>query len=200
MDESDDKIVQMAEQQALLRDHFLGWQSRIRQLAMREQGGRPTDGMRPLVTLPGQEEPLGQIITVLVKREPQEITAQMQHIVRRTQDPLQRLEDGMKVLQAGYYQQARGFSDRPTALFAPESEAARLLVHHAACRLDFQQFSQSYRLPCKVLQLDPRDQAWQATYWHNAIFNPNLPPGVKVLEFQPDWAHALAEPSPAQQH
>lgn len=198
MDESDDKIVQMAEQQTLLRDHFLGWQCRIRQLAMREQGGRPSEGMRPLVTLPGQSEPLGQIITVMVKREPHETTTQMQHIVRRTQDPLQRLEDGMKVLQAGYYQQARGFSDRLTALFAPESEAARQLVHHGACRLDFQQFNQSYRLPCKVLQLDPRDEAWQATYWHNALFNPNLPPGVKVLEFQPDWAHAQADPSPAQ--
>jgi hypothetical protein len=199
MDESDDKIVRMAEQQALLREHFLGWQCRIRQMAMRERGGRPSEGMRPLVTLAGQSEPLGQIITVMVKRDPEETTTQMQHIVRRTQDPLLRLEDGMKVLQAGYYQQARGFSDRLTALFAPESEAARDLVHHGAGRLDFAQFSQSYRLPCKVLQLDQREPAWQATYWHNALFNPNLPPGVKVLEFQPDWAHAQAEPDPAQQ-
>ena len=111
MDESGEKIVQMAEQQALLRDHFVGWQCRIRQIAMREFGGRPSEGMRPLVSLPGQGEPLGQITVVLVKREPEETTTQMQHIVRRTQDPLQRLEDGMKVLQAGYYQQARGFSD-----------------------------------------------------------------------------------------
>jgi hypothetical protein len=197
MSESGDKIVQMAEQQALLRDHFIGWQCRVRQIAVREFGGRPSEGMRPLVSLPG-ERTLGQITVVLVQRDPAETTAQLQHIVRRTQDPLHRLEDGMKVLQAGYYQQPRSFSDRPTALFAAESEAARELVHHGLCRLDFAQFSQSYRLPCRVLQLDPREPAWQATYWHNSLFNPGLPAGVKVLEFQPDWAHALADPSPQQ--
>ncbi len=32
-----------------IRDHFLAWQCRIRQMAMREQGGRPSPGMRPRV-------------------------------------------------------------------------------------------------------------------------------------------------------
>ena len=30
-----------------IRDHFLGWQCRIRQIAMRQEGGRPSPGMRP---------------------------------------------------------------------------------------------------------------------------------------------------------
>ena len=32
-----------------LRDHFLAWQCRIRQIAMRQDGGRPSPGMRPRV-------------------------------------------------------------------------------------------------------------------------------------------------------
>ena len=31
------------------RDSFLDWQCRIRQVAMREEGGRPSPGMRPRV-------------------------------------------------------------------------------------------------------------------------------------------------------
>ena len=31
-----------------LRQQFMGWQMRIRQIAMREHGGRPLAAMRPL--------------------------------------------------------------------------------------------------------------------------------------------------------
>ena len=36
---------------AALRDHFMGWQCRIRQHAVRTGKGRPTEGMTPTVTL-----------------------------------------------------------------------------------------------------------------------------------------------------
>ena len=35
-----------------LRDDFLGWQCRLRQLSARQAGGRPLDGMRPKVLSP----------------------------------------------------------------------------------------------------------------------------------------------------
>ena len=35
---------------AEMRDAFLGWQCRIRQIAMREYGGQPLAGMRPSVS------------------------------------------------------------------------------------------------------------------------------------------------------
>ena len=35
-----------------LRDDFLGWQCRLRQLSARQTGGRPLDGMRPKVLSP----------------------------------------------------------------------------------------------------------------------------------------------------
>ncbi len=41
-------LVRLEAVQAALRDHFLGWQCRLRQMAVRDAGGRPTSGLRPL--------------------------------------------------------------------------------------------------------------------------------------------------------
>ncbi len=188
------RVVLMDKAQVALRDHFLGWQCRIRQFAMRDGGGRPSEGMRPWVTPVGHEETLGRIIVLVNKKEPEEITAQFRHIVRRTQDPLMRLEDGMKSLQGTYYQKSRDFSDTVTALFAPESQAAAQLVHLGAARLDFSEGRQSYLIPCSVRQLAEHEPLWQASFWHNALFNPNMPGDVRVLAFLPDWAHAASDP------
>jgi hypothetical protein len=49
-------------------------------------------------------------------------------------------------------------------------------------------------LPCGVRSLTENDPAFQATFWHNAMFNPHLPAGVKILAFQPDWSRAEADP------
>lgn len=190
----DSRVVLMDKAQAALRDHFLGWQCRIRQFAMRDGGGRPSEGMRPFLTPVGHEETLGRIVVLLNRREPAETTALFRHVVRRTQDPLQRLEDGMKTLQSTYYQTSRAFSDTITAVFAPQSETAAALVHLGAARLDFAEARQRYSLPCAVRLLAEREPFWQASYWHNALFNPNLPADSKILAFLPDWAHAGAEP------
>ena len=48
------EIVRLPPAQAVIRDHFLGWQCRVRQLAMRQAGGRPTSGMRPEVAQIGR--------------------------------------------------------------------------------------------------------------------------------------------------
>ena len=37
-----------------LRDAFLGWQCRVRQMMMRDHGGKPTDAVTPSVTLAGE--------------------------------------------------------------------------------------------------------------------------------------------------
>ncbi len=39
------QVVRLETAQAALRDHFLGWQCRLRQLAVREAGGRPSSGI-----------------------------------------------------------------------------------------------------------------------------------------------------------
>ena len=67
-----------------MRDHFLAWQCLIRQSAMREQGGRPSAGMRPRVAdLEGRE--LAPALTVLlIPNEPEESTAFFRFQVMKT--------------------------------------------------------------------------------------------------------------------
>ncbi len=180
--------------QAALRVHFLGWQCRLRQMAVRHAGGRPTSGMRPRVRLEGTAETLGPITVRILGKEPRETTAQFRHMVRKTQDPAERYKAALETLAAAHYQRPREFSDRLTALFGPDSELADQLLAAGRCVLEFEQYSQRYRLPCAARALAEDDPAFQATYWHNALFNPALPGGVRVLGFQPDWSRAEAEP------
>lgn len=187
-------VVQLEAAQAQLRDHFLGWQCRIRQYAVRHAAGRPTSGMRPAVTVAGDDEALGQITVLIHKQEPEEATAQFRHMVLKTQDPVERWESAIHMLQAAYFQRAREFSDVMTALFGPGSQAAERLATQGRCILEFEQYNQRYRIPCRVRRLGEREPEYQATFWHNSLFNPSLPGEVAVLAFTPDWAHAAAEP------
>jgi hypothetical protein len=187
-------VVLMSAAQAAMRDAFLGWQCRLRQLAMRQGAGRPTSGMRPLVTVQGEAQPLGQITVLIVRQAPEQSTAQFRYAVKRTLDPVERWEAAVTSMQASYFQQPGAFSDTLTALFGQGSEAAEWLVLAGKARLDFEQYSQRFRLPCTVRALAERHPFHQATYWHNHLFNPNMPAAVRVLAFQPDWAHAEADP------
>jgi hypothetical protein len=191
--ENSPKIVQL-EAALALRDRFLGWQCRIRQHAVRQQGGRPGSGMRPrAVSTSGRL--LAEAITVLiVPREPAETTDRFRHLARRTHDPAERFQKAIESLSEAYFQKPRTFSDQMTALFGPGSELASALLGSQPCVLDFQQFSQRYRIPCAVAELAQDDPAWQHTYWHNSLFNPALPPDPRILAFSPHWAEAEANP------
>ena len=132
------------------------------------------------------------------RKEDPRFTAQFRHMVRKTQDPAERYDAALKMLAAAYYQRPQEFSDQLTALFGPDSEIAVRTLTAGRCLLAFEQYSQSYTLPCSVRALDEDDPAFQGTYWHNALFNPALPGGVRVLGFQPDWGLAVADPPAAQ--
>ena len=187
-------VIRLEAAQAALRDHFLGWQCRVRQYAVRHAGGRPTSGMRPTVTLPDGGV-FGPMTVLLIKAEPEETTAQFRHLARKTHDPADRYAGALSVLAAAYYQRPREFSDAMTALFGPSSEIVRRLLAAGRCELDFEQYNQRYHIPCAVRRLGEHDPAYRATYWHNSLFNPNLPGGVQILAFRPDWARAGADPA-----
>ena len=188
-----DDIVHLGRAQAL-RDHFLGWQCRIRQHAVRQEGGRPTPGMRPRpVDTTGQE--LAPAITVLLlPRDVTETIYRFRHLARRTEDPAERFQKALETLADAYFQRPRAFSDQMTALFGPQSDLASALVAAPACILEFEQFRQRYRIPCAVAELGADEPAWQHTYWHNLLFNPALPPNPRILAFAPHWAEAEADP------
>ncbi|MFQ5958707.1 MAG: hypothetical protein ACE5LF_04990 [Alphaproteobacteria bacterium] len=177
-----------------LRDHFLGWQCRLRQHAVRHYGGRPSPGMRPRVTRADESEIAPAVTVVLVEAEPGDSIALFRHIVRKTHDPERRYRDGLQTLSSAYFQRPGNFSDVMTAVFPVESPLAETMVSEARCVLEFEQFSQSYRIPCGVGALAQDDPAYQATYWHNQMFNPTMPGVVRILAFTPDWRQATASP------
>ncbi len=171
---------------ASLRDQFMAWQCLIRQHAMRRDGGRPSDGVEPLVLMPDGRE-LGHIRTVIAERDPEETTAMFRHAVQRTNDPRERFDKGLNYLSSAYFQKSRNFEPRVFVMFAPDSPGANALLKAGACTLVFGQFNQNYRLPCVVQELERSDPFAEALYWHNALFNPALPPDSRRLAFAPQW-------------
>ena len=117
-------------------------------------------------------------------------------MARRTHDPAERREAALKFLAERYYQAAREFSDTLTASFPPDSATAATLLAQRECRLDFEQFSQRYRVRCTVRRLSPNNPLREATFWHNLLFNPRLPADCLVLGFEPDWPRSDADPPP----
>lgn len=190
------EIVRMASLDIALRDSFLRWQCRIRQMMMRENQGRPSEGVLPEVFLPGVDSAMGAIITVLSKGPEFSKTMEMQHMVRKTKDPALRREAALKFFSETYYQKGREFSDMLTATFAPGSQGAEAIRNAGYCRLEFSAFNQIYSLHCKVWALGENNPLWQSTYWHNMLFNPNLPADTTILGFEPDWSQCTADPSP----
>ena len=187
-------VINMATNQVALRHHFLAWQCRLRQHAVRKNGGRPSPGMMPDAVLESKDVELDGITILIVPEKPRESTAEFRNMVRRTQDPSERYEAALKYLAANHYQHPKAFSDRMTAMFAAGSWAAARLLTAGQCSLVFAEKRQTYRLPCAIFQLDEREDAWQATYWHNCLFSPTQPAEVTVLSLAPYWSRAEAEP------
>ena len=179
-----------------IRNHFLNWQCRLRQIAMRQDGGRPAPGMRPQLLLKGGEMLSPGVIIVLVPLEPEESTDFFRFQCQKTHDPAQIYEKGLQFLQGTHFQQARSFNDELTALFDSSSKVAETLLEEGECLLAFEQYSQRYKMFCSVRQLEPDDDAWQATYWHNRLFNAALTSDAVVLGLKPDWTSAQADPDP----
>ena len=124
-----------------LQQRFLGWQCRLRQIAMRQGEGQPSDGMQPRVLL--REDGLySTSITVLINRCSAESDAsQFRYLVQKTHDPADRFANGLKFLSATHYQRPHEFSDELTALFQSGGLLVRALLAKRACTLVFSQFS-----------------------------------------------------------
>jgi hypothetical protein len=173
-----------------VRDEFLAWQCRIRQIAMRQDGGRPSPGMRPRLIDRDGKEILPALTVLLIPRDSTESTAFFRFQVMRSADPRELYERALGYLQADYFQEPETFSDKLVAILPEDSPLAGALPAKGRCILDFAQFNQTYRLPCSVFELERAEAAREAAIWHNRAFNPALPDSVHVLAFKPDWAAA----------
>jgi hypothetical protein len=171
-----------------LKTAFMRWQCRVRQTAMRERNGQPDDAVMPAVTVSGETEPLGHVITVMSKSESYSKTPELMHMVKHTNDPAQRRQKALAFFQEAHYQKPEEFSDTLTATFAPGSEGAARILDAGECVLDFTAYGHGFRLHCRAHRLQPREQLFQATWWHNSLFNPNMNPETIFVGFEPDWS------------
>jgi len=150
---------------------------------MRQADGRPNAAMLPSVNLPNGEN-LGQIVLLINKLQAFDHTPEFSHIYRKTLDPALRREAAIKLLAASYYQIPDEFSELLSASFSPDSNLARQLVDAGKCQLHFSQFNQTYLLNCTVKRLEEDDYYFQATFWHNLLFNPLLSTQSYILQFK----------------
>lgn len=173
---------------------FLKWQCRVRQLAMRDNSGRPDDAITPAVIPAGADEPMGHIITVMSKAPGHSVTPELEHLAAKTFDPAERREKALQYLSSTYYQKPDSFSDILTATFPPGSPGAAALHHAKTVRLLFAAYAQTFDLTCRVWRLAEHNPLHRATIAHNRLFNPALPPGTEVLGFEPDWDASASDP------
>ena len=182
-----------------IQDHFLGWQCRVRAYAMRQDEGRPSTGMRPRVVLEDGAEVASAVTLLLLPSEPQEHIQQFRYMVQKTHDPQERYKKAVQLLSSTFYQHIEDFSGMLTGLFLKGSDLVMMLVKEERCVLEFNYQQQRFTLPCRVGVLPKRELAHQFTFWHNHLFNPNIPPEIKVLGFEPEWPKASADPELDQQ-
>ncbi len=164
---------------------FLGWQCRLRQLAVRQREGQPSEGMAPTITVNGEE--LGRAILLILKKPEFGVTEEFRHMVQSTNDPRVTREKGLRFLASSYYQRAREFQDLMTGLFSPDSKTATTLLQAGQCRLQFEQYEQQHSFSCDVQQIHPGDYSYDATFWHNSLFNPSMPANPLIIGFKPIW-------------
>ena len=179
-----------------LKDAFLRWQCRVRMIAMREKEGRPDDSIAPELTLAGQDEPMGSVITIMSKLPQFGKTPEMMHVFKHTNDPAQRRDKALQMFSETYYQKSKEFSDILTAVFPEGSPGAAKIRAAERCSLKFEAYSQTFTLDCKVWTLTKANALFQATWWHNSLFNPAMSDEVVMLGFEPDWDKSTADPSP----
>ena len=177
-----------------LRDAFMKWQCRVRQIAMREGDGRPDDAIMPEVVLAGERESMGAIITIMNKAPGYSLTSELTFMAQKTNDPAERRDKAIQFLSSNYYQKHREFSDILTATFPPGSPGAATIRRADRCTLIFEAYNQRFDLNCKTWRLAPRNPLYQATMAHNRLFNPDIHPDTEVLGFEPDWDASTSDP------
>ena len=164
---------------------FIAWQCRLRKMSMRELGGRPTPGMSAGVYSVSGGEEQARVNFLIVKQDSDPVTSELRHIIKKTPDPTEWVKNGLRILAERHYQDDFNFADHLTALFGLDSSVADALISAGECRLKFVQDSIERDFEFTVGELSEQESAYQATYWHNHLFNPTIPGRVRILRFSP---------------
>ena len=164
---------------------FISWQCRLRKMSMREFGGRPSAGMSAGVYSVSGGDEQSRMNFLILRKDCSARTDEFRHIVRKTPDPGEWVKNGLRILSELHYHETDQFDSRLTALFSLDSKLAVALLEVGQCRLKFVQDSIDYEFDFNVAALSAGDEHFEATYWHNRLFNPTLPGNVQILSFAP---------------
>ena len=179
-----------------IQNYFIGWQCRVRELALRSEEGRPNRGMRPKITLKNGNVVFPAATLLIIPEHPDQIIRQFRFMALKTQDPKERYTKALQLLAARFYQKTEDFSGAMAGIFSRFSDEVMALEKDGYCIIEFDYQQQAFKIPCNVSESPKNDQVHEFTYWHNYLFNPNLSPEVTVLHFKPDWYKAVSEPNP----
>ena len=152
--------------------------------------------MTPQVFLPSGELVLPAMAILLLPRTPDEVAGLLEFQLKKSNDPRQIYEAGLKFFQADFYHKPKRFSGTLVAQFAASSDAAETLLDFRTCILRFEQFSQVWTLPCETDALAEDDPSSRYIRAHNAIFSGRPLQEASVLSFAPQWDRSQAQPMP----
>ena len=164
---------------------FIDWQCRLRKQSMREFGGRPGPGMSAGVYPVSGGEEQSRMSFLILRRDSRQRTDEFRHIIRKTPDTSEWMKNGLRILAEMHYHETDQFDNRLTALFGLDSALAAALLQAGQCQLKIAEKSIDHAFDFDVAALAQDDDLYQATYWHNRLFNPTLPGQVQVLCFSP---------------
>ena len=133
---------------------------------------------------------------LLVPEEPSASTAFLKFQAQKTNEAQEAREAALRYLGADYFQLPELFSDEMTAVFTAGSPIVASLLKAKAAMLEFEQYSQRFRILCRTRRLGVDDPARELSFWQARIFNPNLPKSADILGFKPEWTSATADPMP----
>ena len=179
-----------------IQNYFIGWQCRVRELALRNEEGRPNGGMRPQIALKNGEVVFPAATLLIIPDHPDQTIRQFRFMALKTQDPKERYTKALQLLAAKFYQNAEDFSGAMSGIFSRSSKEVQALEKHKYCFMEFDYQQQAFKIPCYVSASQKNEPVYEFTYWHNYLFNLNLSPEVKVLHFKPDWSKTVSEPTP----
>ena len=171
---------------------FIAWQCRLRKQCVRELNGKPTAGMSAGVySISGGDEQ-SRLSFLIVRKDSAARTDEFRHLVRKTPDSSEWVKNGLRILSELHYHETDQFAHQLTALFSVDSALADALLEAGRCHLKFAEKSVDYEFDFDVESLAQEDELFQATYWHNRLFNPTLPGQVRVLGFTPRFDDQVA--------
>jgi len=177
-----------------IQRHFVGWQCRLREYALRNNNGRPTQGICPRVLSENLDELNSSVILLLIPKNPIESIFEFRFLAKKTNDPNERYKKAIQLLSSTFFQHIEDFDGVMTGLFPKDSLTATKILKGGKIFLDFDYQKQSFKIYCNVDELKNEEVGYQFTYWHNFLFNPKMSPESRVLIFRPDWSNSFANP------